>query len=158
MGDSSVVNVRLDGFDGRQGNYHVVESVLPLMRRPVRQRFVNASVLHLQKLKHVMRGDVFLFASNGGEENMGRIVEVNEDLGTVAIQPIEVEPGEQYGPLERRPWAPVGERRDIPLADAKCRCYLEEGNYLRDVSIADLRALGLLRNEDEQEHTLEIAA
>merc|ERR1719215_1452489 len=40
---SSVVEVRLEG------DYHIVESVLPLLRRPVSTRTVHASLLHLRK-------------------------------------------------------------------------------------------------------------
>jgi len=45
MENSSVVQVRLDG------GYEIVESVLPLLKRPVPHRMVSASILHLEKEK-----------------------------------------------------------------------------------------------------------
>eukprot|EP00929_Paragymnodinium_shiwhaense_P002138 TRINITY_DN102338_c0_g1_i1.p1 TRINITY_DN102338_c0_g1~~TRINITY_DN102338_c0_g1_i1.p1 ORF type:complete len:206 (-),score=40.93 TRINITY_DN102338_c0_g1_i1:146-763(-) len=145
---SSVVQVRLDGYDGRQGNYHVVESVLPLMRRPVRQRFVDASVLHLEKMKQVMRGDNVVFVASSGKEIVGTVVQVDESKAEVLIQPLQIPLGEQYGPLERRPWGMMGPRITVPLGDAQCRVHLEEDNYLRDVSIEECRERGLLRDQD----------
>eukprot|EP00928_Gymnodinium_smaydae_P051820 TRINITY_DN3544_c0_g3_i1.p1 TRINITY_DN3544_c0_g3~~TRINITY_DN3544_c0_g3_i1.p1 ORF type:complete len:211 (+),score=53.83 TRINITY_DN3544_c0_g3_i1:55-687(+) len=148
--NSSVVQVCLDGCDGRQGNYYVVEGVLPLMRRPVRQRFVHASVLHLQKQKDVMRGDQIVFVTESGKELLGHIIEVDEEGGTTLVQPMSVEDGERYGPLERRPWAASGDRCQMKLADVRCRVQLEAGNYLRDRSIKELREKGLLRDQDEE--------
>lgn len=48
--NSTVCGVRLDG------DYHVIESVLPLRKKPVPHRFVHISSLHLDMVKTAHRG------------------------------------------------------------------------------------------------------
>merc|ERR1712232_1432769 len=148
------VSVRLDGCDGRQGNYYQVESVLPPMARPVRQRFVNASILHLEKQSRVMRGDSYLFIIDG-QEAAGRVIDIQEETGHVQSKYLEVESGEQYGPTERRPWAETSRIFDATLDQAVLRLFIEPNHCLRDVSCMELRDMGLLRSQDEDTPALE---
>ena len=51
----STVRLRLDGI--RPQAYYRVQAVKPLVTRPVRQRYVTASVLHLEKLPEFILRD-----------------------------------------------------------------------------------------------------
>mmetsp|Transcript_55068 Transcript_55068/g.160716 ORF Transcript_55068/g.160716 Transcript_55068/m.160716 type:complete len:225 (+) Transcript_55068:38-712(+) len=153
---SSVVRVRLDGFEGKHGNYHRVESVLPLVRRPVQHRYVNASVLHLKKQNEAKKGDYIVFELADMAELLGQVTEIVEDMGPcgemlLEVQPYEVDRSESYGPLGRRPWGPVGDRRHLPASAARCFVHLDGGTYLRACDVEELREKALLTSMDQVE-------
>eukprot|EP00930_Biecheleria_cincta_P009454 TRINITY_DN111197_c0_g1_i1.p2 TRINITY_DN111197_c0_g1~~TRINITY_DN111197_c0_g1_i1.p2 ORF type:complete len:214 (-),score=30.46 TRINITY_DN111197_c0_g1_i1:47-688(-) len=154
---SSTVTVRLDGQNGKQGNYFRVETVQPSFNIPVRHRFVVASILHLKRLPEIMVNDYAVFQTEPGNPDgghfLGRVAallpeedEQPEGQGQLfTVQPLQIA-GPDYGPPAIRPWAKVGrpcQRRERACC---CRVYLEQGMYLRDISQEEIFRLGLAQD------------
>eukprot|EP00931_Biecheleriopsis_adriatica_P080059 TRINITY_DN53419_c0_g1_i1.p1 TRINITY_DN53419_c0_g1~~TRINITY_DN53419_c0_g1_i1.p1 ORF type:complete len:213 (-),score=46.20 TRINITY_DN53419_c0_g1_i1:26-664(-) len=146
---SSAVKVRLDGHSGVQGNYYKVETLVPMITRPVRHRFVTVSVLHLEKLPELMTGDYAVWQTlpdhPEGGHFIGRILGTveDEDGGEIfTVQPL-VMAGAEYGHPEQRPWAKAGKTCQRRARASPLRIYLEESMYLRDISKQEIKALGL---------------
>eukprot|EP00435_Cladocopium_sp_Y103_P002891 s3524_g1.t1 len=144
----STVRVRLDGHSGQHGNYFKVQAVKPLFTLPVRHRFVTASVLHLEKLPGLMLRDYAVWEKEPGEPEkghmIGRIMAVKEDgAGQLfSVQPYQMATSE-YGPPVTRPWTAVGSHCVRRPQNSVLRIDLEHDRYLRDLSLQEIRSIGL---------------
>ncbi|CAL1140734.1 unnamed protein product [Cladocopium goreaui] len=143
----STVRVRLDGHSGQNGNYFKVQAVKPLFTLPVRHRFVTASVLHLEKLPGLMLRDYAVWEKEPGEAKghmIGRIMDVKEDgAGQLfSVQPYQMATSE-YGPPVTRPWTAVGSYCVRRPQNSVLRIDLDHDRYLRDLSLQEIRSIGL---------------
>jgi len=153
---SSTVTVRLDGHNGKQGNYFRVEATHPSFNVPVRHRFVIASILHLKKLSEIMVNDYGVFQTEPGNPDAGHFLgrvaallpddEHCEGQGQLfTVQPLQIA-GPDYGPPQIRPWIKVGRPCQRRERACVCRVNLEQGMYLRDISQDDIFRLGLAKD------------
>lgn len=152
---SSVVRVRLDGHGGEHGNFYVVESVLPLVQRPVPHRIVDVSVLHLKKENEAKPGDFAVFASEDGmEEVVGRVRRVlkdedDEGPAVLDVQPYSTKRWESPRPLHEKRWRPCGEPRTLSASAARSFVHMHDGQRLRPCDVHEVRSKALLTEHDK---------
>jgi len=153
--DSSVVRVRLDGHSGKHGNFQVVESVLPLVQRPVQHRIVDVSILHLTKQNDAKPGDFAVFASEDGvEEVVGRVRRVLKDddeegPAVLDVQPYSTKRWESQHPLHQKRWRPCGEPRTLSASAARTFVHMHDGQRLRACDVHEVRSKALLTEHDK---------